>query len=398
MKVGFNARTLTSSTLRGWSRYSISLLKELANLGIELVLYSDQPLDRDHLSQLPPKSYTVRVAPAMRYFRWEQVWLPQQFLRDKIDLFHCLFNFGLPSVSPCPRVLTLHDAIDQIYYAPQQSWQQRLSLAALQTGFYHRTARTHAERVITVSHHAKMDLDRSLKIPSAKISVIYEAADDRFHQTIAPRKSQEVIDRYQLRSPYVFYVGGLEQRKNLPFLIRAFAEANLIGVELILAGGQAEEQNRLRGLAESLNIANQIRFLGWVEDDDLPALYQGALCFVYASEYEGFGLQLCEAMAAGCPTLAAQATCLPEILGDGGIPFSLKDTQELSNCLRYLKADPAYRSQLGQRAKRRSQQFSWQQTAAETLRVYQSVLSPQGEQLQSERNLRLNRQTKKFKV
>ncbi|MBD1846527.1 glycosyltransferase family 4 protein [Cyanobacteria bacterium FACHB-63] len=370
MKIGFNARLLREPTLRGWNRYTANLLAELAQLDIQLVLYSDQPIHSQHLERLPQSAYEMRISPPMRYLQWEQVWLPQQCSADQIDVLHCPMNFGLPAFNSCPQVLTLHDAIDQVYYAKQLSLSQRLNLAHWQTRLYHWIAKTRATHIITVSEFSRQDLVRSLNIPASKITVIYEAAEDHFHRST----SSAVQSQYSLTKPYVFYVGGLEQRKNIPFLIRAFAEANLQGVDLVLAGGRTEEQHKLHQLAASLEIADRVRFLGWVEDQDLPALYAGALCFVYASEYEGFGLQLCEAMAVGCPILAAQATCLPEVLREGGILFSLRDTQELSNCLRYIKADPEYRSQLSQRSKLRSQQFSWKRTATETLKIYEQLV------------------------
>src|SRR6478672_4907777 len=110
MKVAFNARLLAAPTLRGWNRYTINLLERLPALGVELFLYSDQPIHESHLARLPAGSFQVRVQ-AMRYALWEQVWLPRQCRRDGVDLLHCPLNFGLPWSSPCPRVLTLHDAI-----------------------------------------------------------------------------------------------------------------------------------------------------------------------------------------------------------------------------------------------------------------------------------------------
>ena len=116
MKVGFNARLLHGSSLRGWNRYTINLLVELANLGVELFLYTDRPLHASHLARLPVGSYQVRVAPQMPYLWWEQYWLPTQCAKDSVDILHCPFNFGLPWFSSCLRVLTLHDAIDRVYY------------------------------------------------------------------------------------------------------------------------------------------------------------------------------------------------------------------------------------------------------------------------------------------
>jgi glycosyltransferase involved in cell wall biosynthesis len=372
MKVAFNARLLASPTLRGWNRYTINLLAELPALGVELFLYSDQPLHPSHLARLPKDSYQIRIAPPMRYVVWEQYWLPKQCEKDRVDILHCPQNFGLPWSSPCPRVLTLHDAIDQVYYSQHITWQQ-LNFANIQSQMYHWIARTRAERIITVSEYSKGDLAKHLHIPEDKITVIYEAADARFHEPVSDTERLRIHTLYKLNSPYIFYVGGWEKRKNIPFLVRAFAQANLDGVDLVLAGGQDEQRAALVQLAESLGVSDRLKLLGWVDDADLPALYAEALCFVYPSEYEGFGLQLCEAIAVGCPVLAARATCLPEVLGDGGETFDL-DISNLVVKLSRLATDTTARSQLVKQATCRSQIFQWKKTAELTMALYSELI------------------------
>jgi glycosyltransferase involved in cell wall biosynthesis len=310
----------------------------------------------------------------MRYPVWEQYWLPRQCSRDRVDLLHCPWNFGLPWSCPCPRVLTLHDAIDTVYAAPRQSSLAALRPAAWRSRLHHWVARTRADHVITVSEHAKGDLVRHLRLPPDRVTVIPEAADPRFHEPIPAEARAHVRRRHGLAQPYVFYVGGWERRKNVPFLVRAFAAAGLAGVQLVLAGGDPERQADLRQLGTELGVADRLRLLGWVEDPDLPALYAEALAFVYPSEYEGFGLQLCEAMAVGCPVLAADATSLPEVLGDGGVTFPVSDPSRLARELRRLAADPGWRNELVRRGLARSRDYDWKQTAARTTELYRSLL------------------------
>jgi glycosyltransferase involved in cell wall biosynthesis len=375
MKVGFNARLLSVPTIRGWNRYTVELLSELPSLGVHLFLYADKPLHERHLDRLPRGSYEVRVAKPMKYWTWEQYWLPQQCAADAIDLLHSPFNFGLPWSHSCRQVLTLHDAIDQAYdHDNSLPWKHRLNLSKVTSRLYHWIARTRADRVITVSEHSKNDLIKYLRIPEKKISVIPEAASQTFHDPISETRRIQVRQQYGLKDRYVFYVGGLERRKNLRFLVKALAAAKLLGVDLVLAGGGGDQFVDLLKLASSLGIADHVRMLGLVEDVDLPTLYAEALCFVYPSEYEGFGLQLCEAMATGCPTLAARATSLPEVLGQGGETFSLTDMNELSLLLRRVAMESDYRAELVARARRQAVSFSWRRTAEETLGVYQRVL------------------------
>lgn len=373
MRVAINARLLAAPTLRGWNRYTVNLLAELPALGIELLLYTDRPIHDSHLTRLPVGSYQVRTARQMRYPVWEQYWVPRQLVRDGADLFHCPLNFGLPWLSPCPRVLTLHDAIDSVFYRTAVPLRNRLRLNDLKARLFNWVARSRADLVITVSEHAKSDLVEHLRLPAEKIVVIYEAADARFHATIPSDRRMAVRAKHRLSRPYVFYVGGLEPRKNIPFLLRAFATADLGGAELVLAGGTEGERVALQALASSSGIEHRVRILGWVDDDDLPALYAEALCFVYPSQYEGFGLQLCEAMAAGCPTLAAHRTSLPEVLGDGGATFSLTEGDGLSTELSRIASDSGYRASLAASARQRAGCFSWRRSAEQTVAVYERL-------------------------
>lgn len=373
LRVGFNARLLASPDVRGWNRYTVNLLAELPGQGVRPVLYADRPPHPDHLARLPQGSYDVRVAGVRPYAAWEQVWLPRACRRDGVAVLHAPANFGLPWSSPCPRVLTLHDAIDQVYYAPRQSARRRWSAGAVRARLAHWSARTRAERVITVSDHARGDLVGRLGVPAWKVRVTPEAADPAMARPVTAENRGGVRARHRLGRPYVFYVGGWEPRKNVPFLVRAFAEAGLDGVDLVLAGGSDAEGPPLAELARTLGVADRFRAIGRVSDADLPALYAEALCFAYPSEYEGFGLQVCEAMAAGCPVLASRATSLPEVVGGGGETFALDSPAELAGQLRRVHHDPAYRAGLVRRARARSADFSWRATAEATAAVYREL-------------------------
>lgn len=375
IRVGFNAYLLSSSSIRGWPRYTTNLLAALPAHGVRPILYSIHPIHPIHLKLLPPGSYELAPSGPMKYLLWEQCWLPRRCRKDDIQILHSPINYGLPWSSPCPRVLTLHDAIDQVYYARRSRWPSRLRLSSLRSHWAHWSSRRRAHRVITVSQHAKNDLVNFLGVPESRIHVIPEAADPVFCQPVAIPTVEAVRKKWKLTRPYVFYVGGWEERKNVPFLLRAFADADPGGVDLVLAGGRPEQQAQLALLAQRLGISDRVQLLGFVPDEDLPALYKGALAFVYPSEYEGFGLQLVEAMALGCPVLAADATALPEVLGSGGETFPLDSTKPLAGLLRRLVVDEAFREDLADRGSRRAQAFSWDRTAAMTAAVYRDLLS-----------------------
>jgi glycosyltransferase involved in cell wall biosynthesis len=283
-------------------------------------------------------------------------------------------NYGMPWFTPCPRVLTLHDAIDQVYYTRRAKGRERWRPSAIRTRLIHWIARHRAHRVITVSEHAKGDIVRFLRVPARRVSVVYEAADPHFHRPVDPREVAACRVKYELRRPYFLFLGGWEQRKNVPFLLRAFAATRLPEVELVLAGGKDEQRAAPSALADELGCADRLRLLGFVPECDLPALYAGAIAFVYPSEYEGFGLQVCEAMAVGCPVLVARVTSLPEVAGTGGETFVLDDPDELTSLLRRVATDERFRANLATRARARSAFFSWEKAASETVGVYRGTL------------------------
>lgn len=374
IRVGVNAYLLASPHMRGWSRYTVNLLASLPGQNVRPVLYSIQPIHPDHLAHLPAGSFDVAHSGPMKNLRWEHFWLPRQCRADSVHVFHSPFNYGLPWRTPCPRVLTLHDAIDDVYRERTSGWRSRLHPAALRSRFAHWSSRIRAHRVITVSEHAKGDLVHRLGISESRIRVTPEAADPIFHRSVTREQVEAVRTKWRLPARYVFYVGGWETRKNIPFLLKGFAAANAADVAIVLAGGRDEQKAALIRLAGDLGIADRLQLLGFVPDEDLPALYACALAFAYPSEYEGFGLQLVEAMAVGCPSLAARATSLPEVLGNGGETFTLEHTGELASLLARIASDESFRTDLSRRATLRSEAFSWDRTAALTAGVYRELL------------------------
>jgi glycosyltransferase involved in cell wall biosynthesis len=365
MRVGFNARSLAATHMRGWTRYTVKLLRHLPSFGVELVLFSDQQLNPEHLAQLEPGSFRVILSPQMPYLAWEQGWLPLASARERVALLHAPANYGLPFLPTCPRLLTLHDAID-VAFEPSNA-PQTLREQLVRASFW--AARKGASRVITVSEHAKADLSKHWAIPEAKISVIYEASD-LHERTVSLVEEQRLFDELGISGKFVLYAGGFERRKNVEFLVQAFRSAALSGVSLVLVGSKPPALLRV---ANAPSEVGAIYTTGFVSDATLTALYRRAEVFVYPSLYEGFGLQLCEAMSFGCPTLAAEATSLPEVLGTGGETFPLSNVNVLVSQLRRIAQSPSYRATLSDRATRRAKDFSWRQTAQATFEVYRET-------------------------
>jgi glycosyltransferase involved in cell wall biosynthesis len=371
VRVAVNARLLASPDVRGWTRYTVNLLRALAREGVDVLPYTDRPVHPLHAEQLGGVVGATRCPPAMRYVRWEQAWLPRQCRLDGVDVLHCPFHFGLPWRSPCATVLTLHDAIDvEADRAKGRSWRQ----AELRSRVHRTLARSVADRVVTVSEHARGRIAELCRIGGDRLRVVPEAADPFFHERPDPLDVDRRIARLGLRRGFVLYAGGMERRKNVGFLVEAFGRWRPADADLVLAGSQRDADPAVEAAVGRLGLQGRVHRPGVVSDADLRALYAAALCFVHPSRAEGFGLQLCEAMAAACPTLAARSSSLPEVLGSGGSTFGLDDPAELAALLGRIGGEAGFREDLVERARRRARDHSWTRAARETLDVYEEAL------------------------
>jgi len=374
MKVGFNARLLVDPTIRGWNRYTVNLMTELSAIGVPLVLYSHAPVHPTHLSRLRPGGFDLRVSPPMRYITWENRWLARQVEADGVDVLHCPFHFGLPWGGRFAKVLTLHDCID-VRRRATEPLGAKLRPGQLQVSFSLYASRRRADQIITVSQYSRDDLQTYLKLPPEKLTVIPEAAEARFHEHVSDNDLHVMRTTLQLDRPYVFYIGGWDERKNVDVLVDAFLQSGVSDVDLLLAGGTSDQRAAMTRRLSDRGATDRVKLLTFVDDALLPALYTGATGFIYPSLLEGFGLQLCEAMAAGCPVLCSRATSLPEVLGEGGVLFDPTDVAALSKLIHQLCTDTSFRSALATRSKTRGRHFSWRDTARQTLAVYERAVA-----------------------
>lgn len=370
MRIGFNASLFGSPEIRGWTRYGLNLINALYREGHEVTLFTPYAVSQPLASRLAPGIRTLHTQ-TPRYWRWLSIDLPRLLKREKIELFHTPHHFGLPLRSPCPTIVTIHDAIEM------QERQMRLSdlrqPRTLPNKVDHWLTEKVAHQVITVSHYSHDRIVEQRPHLRGRVQVIPNAADPLFGPGFSPLPPH--IQQQLSVAPYFFYVGGFEQRKNVPFMLKAFAESGADTARLVLAGGLGGNGPALNAQIRALGLESRCILLGRVDDAWLPALYAGALAFVYPSLYEGFGLQICEAFAMGCPVIAADATSLPEVLGPGGETFSLSTTQPLAALMKRIASDAPCRAELKQRAVARAATFSWDETARLTARVYSQILS-----------------------
>lgn len=322
-------------------------------------LPSGLPADRFHPRRVWPAANLPRVLGAS----------PWAARRDKLDLFHATYT--LPPALPCPGIVTVHDVSFRLFpraFSPRDRLVLSLAVA--------RSVRV-ATRVITISESSRRDILRLYRVPEERVTAIPLAASARFQPVTSAARLDEVRHRYNLPRDYILAVGNLQPRKNLPRLLRAYAELKLHDdavPSLVLAGKALWRESDVYRTATTLGLAGAIVFTGYVPDNDLAALYSGALCFVYPSLYEGFGLPVLEAMACGTPVIASATSSIPEVAGDAALLVNPLEEAELARAMRRLIDDESLRARLRSNGRAHAANFSWTVTARRTGEVYAEAI------------------------
>ncbi len=360
----------------GLGRYAATLVEHLQHtwVGEHLYLFYNRRFGGSvppALSSLPARRVSLGYKP------WRMlVWIGHllnipfdRLLPADTRLFHATEHLLLP-FRRIPTVFTVHDLIFEKfpqYHKPLNLFYLRHTVPL----FVRR-----ATAVITISQASKRDLVTRYHVPEEKIHVIYEAPAPHF-RPVPPDDVVAVRHKYGLPERYILTVGTLEPRKNLVSLLTAFEEvyaSGLVDGWVIVGQRGWLYKDFLDALVQS-PLRDRVIMTGFVPDEDLPAIYAGALVFVFPSFYEGFGLPLLEAMAVGVPVVASSAPPLPEIGGDAALYASPYRHEEfVAHILAYLQ-DRTLREEMRERGWRRARQFSLERTAAETAALYAQVIA-----------------------
>jgi len=368
MRVGINGLFWEYQT--GSGQYTRCLVQELMALETEYTLFlpRHKPGTGDpHHRLITPFSRNENLAKVW----FEQVSFPRAC--RGMDVAHVPY-FAPPLYPSIPTVVTIHDLIPLILPAYKGSilvhlYTRLVSLAA-----------KHAQAIITDSHSSKRDILRLLEIPPERVHTIPLAAEERFKTEVGTDELDRVRRKYSLPQEFTLYLGGFDQRKNMNTLFKGFrCLKERLGdrCPLVIAGRLPSQDTAFfphpRRLAEEAGVSDSVRFIGWVPEEEKPALYGLSALFLYPSLYEGFGLPPLEAMACGTPVIASHAASLPEVVGDGGVLVDPREPAAWAEAMVALLTSPQRREELRAKAVEQAQKFSWRKTARETLEVYQQV-------------------------
>ena len=384
MRIGLDGKILTLRA-GGTGRYAINLTRAMLaeaaahRPDLEFVVLTGPQTSREVMEEFRGRC-EVRFLGAKSSVIRSLTLVPAALRRLRVDVFHGMDHVGIPLVGrSCKYVVTVHDVIPLILpetFTPRHRLVVRMALARV---------RRKADRVLVPSRAVKRDVVQRVGYPEGRVVVTPEGCEPRFRPVRSERILRDVAARYGLPPRYVLAVGTLEPRKNLTTLLEAFARLRRDGeveadLRLVLAGARGWLDEPIFATVRSLGLEKAVRFTGFVDDDDLPAVYSGAALFVFPSLHEGFGLPLLEAMACGVPVVTSNISSMPEVAGDAAVLVNPRDADGLAAAIARLLRDEGLRDRLREAGIARARQFSWEATARRTLDAYAAVVRQPVEQ------------------
>lgn len=379
MNIGIDCRTILDpehGEKAGIGHYTYFLVKHVLQIDKKnhYFLYFDYQYSEPK-EFLQAKNVTLRQFPFSRYkrylpFGYSHILSSAALQRDKLDVFHAPAN-TIPLYYTGPSVVTIHDLA--IYTHPEwfpngQDFSKKIIVPS---------TLSRAKRIIAVSQSTKQDIQRLFHISPKIIDVVYEgyAADKRLTKEV----KEQVQKQYHLKEKYIFFVGSLEPRKNLPALIKAFD--SIVNTnwkkwkdwQLVIAGAKGWKYDDIMQAIKQAKCGSQIRYIGYVSHQEKLALLSGSTLFAFPSLWEGFGLPVLEAMGMGIPVLTSNISALPEVCGDAARLINPKKFGEIRAGLQDLMSDAQLRKELSHQGLMRAKSFSWITTARKTVDIYEKV-------------------------
>src|ERR1700691_2236039 len=379
VKIAIDIRRMTEF---GVGTYIRNVVRTLGRLDHETTYFLIGPPEKvKEIGSLPSNFQAVPLAEpersAMGYWEFRTT-----VERLGCDLLHIPNLFSVPRMLPCPYVMTVHDILEH------------LSRAREQTGFWRsmhfqltKRVLSGAARIFAVSNFTKLEMEKLFNIPAGRIEVVYNAIDERLlqgHASAADR--QLIVERYQVTYPFLLYAGRISPHKNVVRMIEAFSalkaelekDQTFPDLKLIIIGDDVSGNPDLRRTVIRSGVQNDVRFLGFVPIEVLRTFYDAAKIFIFPSLYEGFGLPPLEAMAHGTPVVTSNVSSLPEVVGNAAVLVHPENVFEIMRALHRVLLDQRVRDRIKQRSYEQTRKFSWDKSAPRILEVYREVLDAKG--------------------
>lgn len=388
MKIGVNGRFLLKPET-GIGRYTKHLFASIAAVSSDIELIIVTPAKTGTISEFEDfKNISIVELPekpipsaGLKKTYWEQVQVPSYLKKRKVDLIHFPYPSNPWYKFDIPVIVTVHDTIPWTEEEYRRSFLTRLYQDKC------RNAVKNAGHIFCVSESSKKDVINVCGVESEKISVTYNAVSQNFLSKVPEQTKINILKKYGIDPavPFLFYMGGYDKRKNVKFLVDTYMNyiAPYHMVNFVLGGGKILN-DKLYGSFDYLTKTQKdtslklhkgnIVVTGFVDDSDLPALYQSSLAFLNLSKKEGFNLPLLEALVSGAPVITSDLPVHREVAGSVPVYCQPEDRDCLASHIRKMIEDPAYYQKQKQKAECFVNEFSWEKTAKNVVEIYKSFV------------------------
>lgn len=372
MRIGIDASTV--GTQGGPRTYVLNLIESLLKIDREneyVIFYNSEK----HLGLFPQaREIAVPFAnPVTRLLR-EHILMPLFYKKEGLDIIHNPKS-AISVFKPCKTVVTIFDLIP-VTHPETEKWMARIYWSVQIP-----VAARHADFIITSSEFAKKEIISRYGTSEDRIKVIPIAYNSHCRPIKPSSEMDQIKDKYNMPEKYILYVGTIQPRKNIGTLIKSYSslvKKGLTDHKLVITGRKGWLYGPLFELIKEEGMEENIVFTGFVPDEELPYIYNGADLFIYLSLFEGFGIPPLEAMACGVPVICSNTTSLPEVAGDAGTLVDPMDQEGVENEILKVLTTPSLQNDMKKKGLIQAEKFSWERTARETLQVYKDVVSGLG--------------------
>jgi len=418
MLIGIDASRANRPHKSGTEWYAYHLIRTLATIDSvnTYLLYSDKPLsgglmnlssdfdtddnqspnyDQDGLQIItsPHNNFKAKIINWPFKFFWTLGGLSLEMLFHKPDVLF-VPSHTLPLIQPRRSFVTIHDIgfkrQVKLYSPDNLGYRGGLLNFLVQSftgGRYQAThldyldwstkfALKHCHKIITISNFSKQEIIDVYDAKADQIEVVHNGYDNRVYHPSQNSHSNQILANHGISKPYLFYVGRLEKKKNTATLIHAFSllkqQHPELEHDLVLVGDASYGYDEIKYSISEFGLDQKVILTGWVDEADMPTIFQNADCFVFPTNYEGFGIPLLQAMASGTAITASDIAPVREVVGDSALLFNPDQAQDIADKLFIILSDQHIRQTLIQSGLRQASNFSWTKCAQETLAILQS--------------------------
>ncbi|MEW6066930.1 MAG: glycosyltransferase family 1 protein [Nitrospirota bacterium] len=371
MRIGIDARV--TKKYPGLGRYCINILRALSKIDREneYIVFTLVPEKLDFLNEYKNFRIIQVGYPVLSYKTFYA--FSRLINKYEPDIFFATFQVAPFNVS-CPMVIVLHDMMDLMY---KDAFTHHNFI--IKTGLKHffkfaiPMCVKKAAAIITVSESTKHDLLSYFNIDSKKVTAVLEGVEEKFRPVTDKETLLGVKERYGLPDRFILYLGSIKPYKNLDGVLRSFSRLHELtfhdNVKLVISGLKHFSLDKIEAEIERLNIKDKVLRIGFIAEEDLPAVYSLAEVFLFPSIWEGFGLPVLEAMACGTPVITSNTSSLPEVIGDAGIQVNPHNVEDIAYNIKLLLQDTLLRNALSRKGIQRAKTFTWEKAATKTLEI-----------------------------